>query len=358
MLAVPADHELAGLQEPASLDVLAGTRVLLLEDGHCLRDQALDVCRLAGASERRNFRATSLETLRQMVAAGVGVTLLPQLAASPPVAVLRGRAHRPVRRPRAQPPHHHVLAPQLTAPRAPDEVGGGLPRRPCPGSSAPSGTVRRHAAARSSPISLVCLLAVAGVAACSDDGGEPESSDSTTTVSVDQDAGHLRGGRVSRADPGHRDGGGRVRLPRRAREPPRPRQQRHPPRVRPPPQPEPRRRSGPDHRAGRRPRVPEPGEHRGLGRERPARRPRHRPVRPAWARLLRAQPRLPRDQRGGLGDLRHRRPAGGRGPGAPRRHHGLPRRGCSTSASTSTGTTRSRARPTSRTCGWRWASTR
>jgi LysR family hydrogen peroxide-inducible transcriptional activator len=58
----------------------------LLEDGHCLRDQALDVCRLSGASEKTEFQATSLETLRQMVAAGVGVTLLPTLAVKPPVA--------------------------------------------------------------------------------------------------------------------------------------------------------------------------------------------------------------------------------------------------------------------------------
>ena len=59
---------------------------MLLEDCHCLRDQALDVCRLAGASEKTEFQATSLETLRQMVAAGVGVTLLPTLAVKPPVS--------------------------------------------------------------------------------------------------------------------------------------------------------------------------------------------------------------------------------------------------------------------------------
>ncbi len=61
------------------------TFLLLLEDGHCLRDQALDVCRLAGAQEKTGFRATSLETLRQMVAAGVGVTLLPALSVHAPV---------------------------------------------------------------------------------------------------------------------------------------------------------------------------------------------------------------------------------------------------------------------------------
>lgn len=85
VLAVPASHPLAQSKGPVGLSVLATEPVLLLEEGHCLRDQALEVCRLAGASERGGFRATSLETLRQMVAAGVGVTLLPQLAVVPPV---------------------------------------------------------------------------------------------------------------------------------------------------------------------------------------------------------------------------------------------------------------------------------
>lgn len=85
VLAVPTGHRLADAQEPVDLSALAGEDVLLLEEGHCLREQALSVCQLAGAGERRGFRATSLETLRQMVAAGVGVTLLPELAVRPPV---------------------------------------------------------------------------------------------------------------------------------------------------------------------------------------------------------------------------------------------------------------------------------
>lgn len=89
-LAVPADHELAADMPLAGVDALDGADVLLLEDGHCLRDQALDVCRTAGAHERDGFRATSLETLRYMVATGVGVTLLPRLATAPPVAPLPG----------------------------------------------------------------------------------------------------------------------------------------------------------------------------------------------------------------------------------------------------------------------------
>ena len=79
LLAAPVEHPLAQ-QHDLSMDALGEETLLLLEDGHCLRDQALDVCRLSGAQEKAGFRATSLETLRQMVAAGVGVTLLPALA--------------------------------------------------------------------------------------------------------------------------------------------------------------------------------------------------------------------------------------------------------------------------------------
>jgi len=85
VLAVPRGHALADGDGPVAPGVLATEPVLLLEEGHCLRDQALAVCRLAGAAERDGFRATSLETLRQMVTAGVGITLLPALATLPPV---------------------------------------------------------------------------------------------------------------------------------------------------------------------------------------------------------------------------------------------------------------------------------
>jgi len=84
MLAVPGNHPLAGHHD-LQLSELSDQHLLLLEDGHCLRDQALEVCSLAGAGEKEGFRATSLETLRQMVAAGVGITLLPMLAVKPPV---------------------------------------------------------------------------------------------------------------------------------------------------------------------------------------------------------------------------------------------------------------------------------
>ena len=85
VLAVPGNHPLAQ-RDSLTLDELSQQHLLLLEDGHCLREQALDVCRLSGAHEKAEFRATSLETLRQMVAANVGATLLPTLAVKPPVA--------------------------------------------------------------------------------------------------------------------------------------------------------------------------------------------------------------------------------------------------------------------------------
>lgn len=79
MMAVPENHPWA---EKTELDMveLKGHTVLSLGDGHCLRDQALGFCFAAGASDDDRFKATSLETLRNMVAAGGGVTLLPQLS--------------------------------------------------------------------------------------------------------------------------------------------------------------------------------------------------------------------------------------------------------------------------------------
>jgi LysR family hydrogen peroxide-inducible transcriptional activator len=105
VLAVPANHPLAGRHEPVPTSVMADQSVLLLEEGHCLRDQALAVCQLVGAAERNGFRATSLETLRSMVAAGVGVTLLPELAVSPPVPVSADIALVPLRGPA---PHRQI----------------------------------------------------------------------------------------------------------------------------------------------------------------------------------------------------------------------------------------------------------
>jgi LysR family hydrogen peroxide-inducible transcriptional activator len=64
----------------AALDILAHERLLLLEEGHCLRDQALSFCRLVTPEARESFGASSLATVVQMVAHGYGITLLPEMA--------------------------------------------------------------------------------------------------------------------------------------------------------------------------------------------------------------------------------------------------------------------------------------
>lgn len=79
VLAVPDDDELAGAEE-ARISDLDGRNVLLLDEGHCLRAQTLPLCEAAGGGELRGFRASSLGTITQMVASGLGITLLPELA--------------------------------------------------------------------------------------------------------------------------------------------------------------------------------------------------------------------------------------------------------------------------------------
>ncbi|MCE2818451.1 MAG: LysR substrate-binding domain-containing protein, partial [Ilumatobacteraceae bacterium] len=79
VLAMSESHPLAKAKSPVKLDVLRDERVILLEEGHCLRDQVTHVCQLA-FSEPSEVQATSMATLAQMVAAGLGVTLLPECA--------------------------------------------------------------------------------------------------------------------------------------------------------------------------------------------------------------------------------------------------------------------------------------
>ena len=78
-LAVPRGNKLAQ-QKSIGLDDLNNSEMLLLEEGHCLRGQALDVCYLAGAKENTGFHASSLEILRHMVSEDMGMTLIPELA--------------------------------------------------------------------------------------------------------------------------------------------------------------------------------------------------------------------------------------------------------------------------------------
>lgn len=89
-LAVPHDHRLAARRR-CHVSELAGERLVLLEDGHCLRDQALAVCSAAGVAGAGGaaVQGTSLPTVVQMVGAGLGVTLLPEMTVE--------REARPVR---------------------------------------------------------------------------------------------------------------------------------------------------------------------------------------------------------------------------------------------------------------------
>ncbi len=98
VLTVPADHPLAEKQTISEED-LSEDEVLLLDDGHCLRDQALQICRAARAGELDDFRASSLNTLVRMVAGGTGITLLPAMAAAVEVQERDGLALRPFRDP-------------------------------------------------------------------------------------------------------------------------------------------------------------------------------------------------------------------------------------------------------------------
>ncbi len=79
-LAVSDQDELAKCKTAVGLQVLKERSVLMLEDGHCLRDQALSVCTSVGAHQDMRFKATSMDTLLHMVANGSGMTLIPELA--------------------------------------------------------------------------------------------------------------------------------------------------------------------------------------------------------------------------------------------------------------------------------------
>lgn len=81
LAAAPANHRIAGAARVTAKE-LEGDDLILLEDGHCLRDHALAACGLAPpkASDEESFAATSLPTLVQMVSSGLGVTFLPAMA--------------------------------------------------------------------------------------------------------------------------------------------------------------------------------------------------------------------------------------------------------------------------------------
>lgn len=125
LAAFPAGHRLAARARipPAAL---AAERMLLLEDGHCLREHALDACGLPRAmatalTGEDGFAATSLHTLVQMVAGGLGVTLVPRLAVEAGVLAGAPVEVRPLEPPapaEAEPGRMLALAWRPRSPRA------------------------------------------------------------------------------------------------------------------------------------------------------------------------------------------------------------------------------------------------
>jgi LysR family hydrogen peroxide-inducible transcriptional activator len=114
-LALPARHPLEAQPGGVTETELRGERLLLLEEGHCLRDQTLAVARAGGASELDDFRASSLATVVQMVANGYGCTILPELAVPVEVGDRQGIRVVPFKQP---PPVRTVgLAWRRTSPR-------------------------------------------------------------------------------------------------------------------------------------------------------------------------------------------------------------------------------------------------
>jgi len=112
VLVAPPGHPLVQATSPATPQELRGAGFLLLDDGHCFRDQALAYCATARGREL-DFRATSLATLAQMVAGGAGITLLPRLS----LPVENRRSELSVRR-LASPAPHRTLA-VVWRPRSP-----------------------------------------------------------------------------------------------------------------------------------------------------------------------------------------------------------------------------------------------
>lgn len=141
VLAGSPDHPLLRSRRPAQLRELETQTVLLLEDGHCLRDQVLTLC-TAGRASEADFRATSLATLTQMVAGGAGVTLLPALSLG--VENRRGElALRPFVAPR--PSRTLVLAWRKQSPRrqALQDVAATIRAAPIAAGKTPSARVAR-----------------------------------------------------------------------------------------------------------------------------------------------------------------------------------------------------------------------
>ncbi len=95
---IPHDHPLTRKKRIA-IKELAGEPILLLEEGNCMRDQTLDLCRGSRPADPEGYRASTIESLRQMVSAGMGCTFLPKLSTVGPFADASPIAIRPLRSP-------------------------------------------------------------------------------------------------------------------------------------------------------------------------------------------------------------------------------------------------------------------
>jgi LysR family hydrogen peroxide-inducible transcriptional activator len=144
VFASQSGHPLAQKKSVKTSD-LERQRVLLLEDGHCLKDQAWAICQAQGVKDYVDFRATSLGTLAQMVSSGAGVTLLPQLSL-PIVGKLPGIVVKPFVRPV---PYRTIgLAWRSTSPRRIlFETLAGVLRGLAPTANAARAELRSHARA-------------------------------------------------------------------------------------------------------------------------------------------------------------------------------------------------------------------
>lgn len=118
VLALPADRELSGLIS-ATPDFVERERLLLLEEGHCLRDQALTYCELKQVRSINTFGASSLATIVEMVAAGYGITLLPEISLG---LETRGRSLKLMRFVDPEPSRTLGLVWRSTSPRRQDFI--------------------------------------------------------------------------------------------------------------------------------------------------------------------------------------------------------------------------------------------
>jgi LysR family hydrogen peroxide-inducible transcriptional activator len=95
VVAMPRNHPL-GHHKVVSRGDLAREQLLLIEDGHCLRSHSLQACRIADPGRNEVFQATSLRSLVQMVAAELGITLMPQIAVASELTLSRNVVIRPL----------------------------------------------------------------------------------------------------------------------------------------------------------------------------------------------------------------------------------------------------------------------